>query len=110
MIYHLYFKIQNTTKSYDIPDDSQGETSQTEGETLLYETGLPFCMRRTKRKRRIRIAPFAYAYILEFLCIFTQYDLEFLCIGGRGGKPELCVVWFGHNSFLLKLMWFYSEL
>ena len=49
--FNLYFKIQNTTKSYDIPDDSQGETLQTEGETLLYETGLPFCMRRTKRKR-----------------------------------------------------------
>ena len=54
MVFNSYFKIQNTTKSYDIPDDSQGENSRTEGETLLYETGLQFCIRRTKRKRRIR--------------------------------------------------------
>ena len=57
MVFNLYFKIRNTTKSYDIPNDSQGETSQTEGQTLLYDTGLPVCIRRTKRKRRIRIPP-----------------------------------------------------
>ena len=60
MIFSLYFKIQKTSQSYDIPDDSEGETSQTEGETLLCDTGLPVCIRRTKQKLRVRITPKNY--------------------------------------------------
>ena len=39
MVFNLYFKIRNTTQLYDVPDDFERETSQTEGETLLYDTG-----------------------------------------------------------------------
>ena len=72
--FNLHFKIQNTTKSYDIPDDSQGETSQTEGETLLYETALSFCMRRTKRKRRIRNWPSECKWARQEKCRFDHSD------------------------------------
>ena len=45
MVFNLYFKIQNATQSHDIHDDFKGETSRTEGVTLLYDTGLPVCIR-----------------------------------------------------------------
>ena len=76
MVFNLYFKIQNTTQSYDIPDDFKGETSQTEGETLLHDTGLPVCTRQSGNggsgsHRVINLA--TCLVIKKYSCLWNSY-------------------------------------
>ena len=56
-VFTIYFKIQINTSYREIRYESQAQTCWIKGETLPYETGVQFCMGKTKRKRNIRIAP-----------------------------------------------------